>query len=166
MLRKSTVWIAKLHLRNSVKSYRWTCFFERFLFALVCFVYSLLQFIVYSVSPEQAIYLASKKTIDEVYLASCFFQGHVRLGKASECLTAFCYGWDTELFIACPTHHPGYDILLLVYKTTWMQTIRQDLNSIGIKLNFSKASKTLNRLLELTHDRKTWRSFVKWVVQY
>ena len=51
-------------------------------------------------------------------------------------------------------------------KTTWMQTIRQDLNSIGIKLDLSKATKTLNRLLELTHDRKTWRSIVKRVVQY
>ena len=50
--------------------------------------------------------------------------------------------------------------------TTWMQTIRQDLNSIGIKLDLSKATKTLNRLLELTHDRKTWRSSVKRVVQY
>ena len=44
-----------------------------------------------------------------------------------------------------------------------MQTIRQDLNSIGIKLDLSKATKTLDRLLELTHDRKTWRSIVKRV---
>ena len=39
-------------------------------------------------------------------------------------------------------------------KTTWMQTIRQDLNSIGIKFDLSKATKTLNRLLELMHNRK------------
>ena len=51
-------------------------------------------------------------------------------------------------------------------KTTWMQTIRQDLNTIGIKLDLSKATKTLNRLLELTQDRKNWRSIVKRVVQY
>ena len=47
-----------------------------------------------------------------------------------------------------------------------MQTIRQDLNSIGIKLDISNATKTMNRLLELTHDRKTWRSSVTRVVQY
>ena len=32
-------------------------------------------------------------------------------------------------------------------KTTWMQTIRQDLKCIEIKLDLSKATKTLNRLL-------------------
>ena len=51
-------------------------------------------------------------------------------------------------------------------KTTWMQTKRKDLNSIGIKLDLSKATKTLDRLLELTHNRKNWRSIVKRVVQY
>ena len=51
-------------------------------------------------------------------------------------------------------------------KTTLMQTIWQDLNTIGIKLDLSKAAKTLNRLLELTQDRKNWRSIVKRVVQY
>ena len=51
-------------------------------------------------------------------------------------------------------------------KMTWMQTIRQDLNSIGIKLDLSKATKTLNRLLELTHHRKNWPSIVKRVLQY
>ena len=35
-------------------------------------------------------------------------------------------------------------------------TIRQDLNSIGIKLDLSKATKTLYRLLELTHNQG-WR---------
>ena len=50
-------------------------------------------------------------------------------------------------------------------KTTWMQTIRQDLNSIGIKLDLSKATKTLDRLLELPHNRRNWRSIVKSVVQ-
>ena len=44
--------------------------------------------------------------------------------------------------------------------------IFEDLNSIGIKLDLSKATKRLNRLLELTYDRKTWRSSVEHVVHY
>ena len=51
-------------------------------------------------------------------------------------------------------------------KTTWMQTIRQDLKCIEIKLDLSKATKTLNRLLELMHNRRNWRSIAKRVVQY
>ena len=51
-------------------------------------------------------------------------------------------------------------------KTTWMQTIRKDLNSHEIKLDPSKSTKTLDRLLELTHNKKNWRSIVKRVVQY
>ena len=51
-------------------------------------------------------------------------------------------------------------------KTTWMQTIRQDLACVGIKLDLSKEAQTLNRLSELTQDRKNWRGIVKRVVQY
>ena len=51
-------------------------------------------------------------------------------------------------------------------KTTWMQTVRQDLTSIGIKLDLSKEAQTLKRLSELTHDRKNWRGIVRRVVQY
>ena len=47
-----------------------------------------------------------------------------------------------------------------------MQTIGKDLNSIEINLDLSKATKTLDRLLELTHNRKNWRSIVERVVQY
>ena len=39
-----------------------------------------------------------------------------------------------------------------------MQIIRQDMNSIEIKLDLSKSTKTLNRLSEMTQDRKNWRS--------
>ena len=51
-------------------------------------------------------------------------------------------------------------------KMTWMQTIRQNLNSIGIKLDLSKATKTLNRLLEVTGNGENWRSIVKHAGQY
>ena len=51
-------------------------------------------------------------------------------------------------------------------KTTWMQTVRQDLASIGIKLDLSKEAQTLNKLSELTQDRENWRGIVRRVVQY
>ena len=51
-------------------------------------------------------------------------------------------------------------------KTTWMQTVRQDLASIGIKLDLSREEQTLNRLSDLTRDRKNWRGIVRRVVQY
>ena len=51
-------------------------------------------------------------------------------------------------------------------KTTWMQTVRQDLASNGIKLDLSKEAQTLNMLSELTQDRKIWRGIVRRVVQY
>ena len=41
--------------------------------------------------------------------------------------------------------------------TTWMQTVRQDLASVGVKLDLSKEAQTLNRLSDLTRDRKNWR---------
>ena len=50
-------------------------------------------------------------------------------------------------------------------KTTWMQTIRQDLRKIGIKLDLSNATKTLNKLVELTRNRTDWSNIVKRVVQ-
>ena len=50
-------------------------------------------------------------------------------------------------------------------KTTWMQTIRQDLSKIGIKLDLSNATKTLNKLVELTQNRTDWSNIVKRVVQ-
>ena len=50
-------------------------------------------------------------------------------------------------------------------KTTWMQTIRQDLSKIGIKLDLSNARKTLNKLVELTQNRTDWSNIVKRVVQ-
>ena len=51
-------------------------------------------------------------------------------------------------------------------KTTWMQTVRQDLASIGIKLDLSKEAKILNKISYLTQDRKNWRGIVRRVVQY
>ena len=51
-------------------------------------------------------------------------------------------------------------------KTTWTQTVRQDLASIGIKLDLSKEAKTLNKLSDMTLDRKNWRGIVRRVVQY
>ena len=51
-------------------------------------------------------------------------------------------------------------------KTTWMQTVRQNLVRIGIKLDLSKEAQTWNRLSDLTHGRKNWRGIVKRVVQY
>ena len=39
-------------------------------------------------------------------------------------------------------------------KTTWMQTVKQDLSNIGIKLYRSNEAKTLNKLSDLTRDRK------------
>ena len=50
-------------------------------------------------------------------------------------------------------------------KTTWMHTIRQDLSKIGIKLDLSNATKTLNKLSELTQNRTDWSNIVKRVVQ-
>ena len=50
-------------------------------------------------------------------------------------------------------------------KTTWMQMIRQDLSKIGIKLDLSNATKTLNKLVELTQNRTDWSNIVKCVVQ-
>ena len=38
-------------------------------------------------------------------------------------------------------------------KTTWMQTVRQDLASIEVKLDLSNRAQTLNRLSELKRDR-------------
>ena len=51
-------------------------------------------------------------------------------------------------------------------KTTWMQTVRQDLARIGITLDLSKEAQTLSRLSELTQDRENWRGIVKRVMQY
>ena len=51
-------------------------------------------------------------------------------------------------------------------KTTWMQTVRQDLTSIGIKLDLSKEEQTLKGLSDLTHDRKNWGGIVRRAVQY
>ena len=51
-------------------------------------------------------------------------------------------------------------------KTTWMQTVRQDLVKIRIKLDLSKDAQSLNRLSELTQDRKKWRGIVRRVAQY
>ena len=51
-------------------------------------------------------------------------------------------------------------------KMTWMQTVRQDLASIEIKLDLSKEAQTLKRLSHLTHDRKNCRGIVRGVVQY
>ena len=39
-------------------------------------------------------------------------------------------------------------------KITWMQTVKQDLASIEIKLDLSKEAQTLKRLSDPTHDRK------------
>ena len=47
-------------------------------------------------------------------------------------------------------------------KMTWMQTVRQDLASIEIKLDLSKEAQTLKRLSDLTN----WRGIVRRVVQY
>jgi len=51
-------------------------------------------------------------------------------------------------------------------KMTWMQTVRQDLASVGIILDLAKEVQTLNRLSELIQDRKNWRDIVRRVVQY
>ena len=65
----------------------------------------------------------------------------------------------------------GFEIILLIHdelsrpKTTWMQTIRQDLSKIGIKLDLSNGTKTLNKLAELTQNRTDWSNIVKRVVQ-
>ena len=65
----------------------------------------------------------------------------------------------------------GFEIILLIHdelsrpETTWMQTIRQDLSKIGIKLDLSNGTKTLNKLAELTQNRTDWSNIVKRVVQ-
>ena len=51
-------------------------------------------------------------------------------------------------------------------KTTWMQTVRHGLASIGIKLDISKEAQTLNKFSELTQDRENWCGIVRHVVQY
>ena len=50
-------------------------------------------------------------------------------------------------------------------KTTWMQTIRQDLKRIYIQIDFSKEKQTFSKLFELTQDRNEWSKAVKRVVQ-
>ena len=50
-------------------------------------------------------------------------------------------------------------------KTTWMQTLRHDLSKIGIKLDLLNATKTLNKLFELTQSRTDRSNIVKRVVQ-
>ncbi len=51
-------------------------------------------------------------------------------------------------------------------KTTWMQTVRQDLATIDIKLDLAKGTQSLSKLVQLTRDRQKWRSTIKRVVQY
>ena len=51
-------------------------------------------------------------------------------------------------------------------KTTWMQTVRQDLASIGIELDLSRGAQTLDTLSRLKHDRENWLGIVRRVVQY
>ena len=46
-------------------------------------------------------------------------------------------------------------------KTTWIQTIRQDLKRIDIKKDLSKEKQTLSKLMELTQDRNEWREKVQ-----
>ena len=46
-------------------------------------------------------------------------------------------------------------------KTTWVQTIRHNLSKIRIKLDLSSATKTLNKLVELTQNRTDWSNIVK-----
>ena len=47
-----------------------------------------------------------------------------------------------------------------------MKTVRQDLASIGIKLDLSKEAQTFKRLSDLIHDRKDYRGIVRRIVQY
>ena len=49
-------------------------------------------------------------------------------------------------------------------KTTWMQTI-DCLSKIEIMLDLSSATKTINKLFELTQSRADWSIIVKRVVQ-
>ena len=42
-------------------------------------------------------------------------------------------------------------------KTTWMQTVRQDLATFGIELDLFLGAHTVGTLSRLTHDRKNWR---------
>ena len=51
-------------------------------------------------------------------------------------------------------------------KTTCIQTLRQDLASVGNRLDLSKEAQTLNSLPELIQDRKYWRGIVRRIVQY
>ena len=47
-----------------------------------------------------------------------------------------------------------------------MVTIKKIINSIGIKLDLSKATETFNRLLALVSDGKNWPSNAKGIVQF
>ena len=51
-------------------------------------------------------------------------------------------------------------------KTTWMQTVRQDLPNVGIELDLSRGAQTLDALSRLTHDRQNWYGIARRVVQY
>ena len=50
-------------------------------------------------------------------------------------------------------------------KTTRMRTIRQGLSKIGMKVDLTTATKTLNRLVKLTQSRTDWSNIVKRYVQ-
>ena len=50
-------------------------------------------------------------------------------------------------------------------KTTWMKTVRQDLASVGIELDLSRETQTLDTLSRLTHGSKNWPRIVRRVVQ-
>ena len=51
-------------------------------------------------------------------------------------------------------------------KITWIQTVRQDLAKVGIKLDLSRGAQTFDTLSRLTRDRKNWCGIVRNVVQY
>ena len=51
-------------------------------------------------------------------------------------------------------------------KTTWMQTVREDLTSVGSILDLVTEAHIVNRLSELAKDRKSWSGIVRSVVHY
>ena len=50
-------------------------------------------------------------------------------------------------------------------KHTWLRTVINDLNSGGININLRNPEQTLQTLLRITQDRKTWRKTIGTLMQ-
>ena len=48
---------------------------------------------------------------------------------------------------------------------TWMSIIKKDLEGIGINIDYTKPEDAYNKLINITHDRKSYNDKIKQLMQ-